>query len=161
MTGLSVSYQYYPVGMDTPASREDVLALEDAVRAQPEAFDDVEAEAALNTHFFAPGVYGRQIRIPKGMCVVGKIHRHAHLNIITTGTVRVVTEFGEDTFTGPRTWVSEPGTKRAVYALEDTEWTTIHPNPSDTQDVREIESQVIAPDFETFDRLQLESGVEQ
>jgi hypothetical protein len=121
----------------------------------PEAIDAETLERELNEHFFAPGVYGRKMLIPAGMCVVGKIHRHAHLNVITTGVIKVVTEFGEDTYTGPRIWVSEPGTKRAVYAIEDTEWLTVHANPDNLSDVRKIEAQVIAPTFAEFDTPRL------
>jgi hypothetical protein len=142
----------YTLGTALP-SRRKVVDLEDAVRAQPGSFDWEEAEEALNEHYFAPGVYGRMIHMPAGLCVVGKIHKHAHLNIITRGVVRVVTEFGEDTFVGPKVWVSEPGTKRAVYVIEDTDWMTVHHNPSDTQDIREIESEVIAQSFREFDAL--------
>ena len=149
------SYSYGGVSKGT---RNSIVSLESALKDQPDAIDEQELEDTYNDHYFAPGMYARKMLIPSGMCVVGKIHKHAHINIITFGVIKVVTEFGEDVYTGPRTWVSEPGTKRAVYALEDTEWLTIHANPSDTQDIRDIESQVIAPDFDTFDRLQLSRG---
>jgi hypothetical protein len=151
---LKTSYSY---GVDKPV-RQSILNLEASVRDMPDSLDEVELEQEYNTHFFAPGVYGRQMLIPAGMCVVGKIHKHAHINVITKGVIKVVTEFGVDIYTGPRTWVSESGTKRAVYALEDTVWLTIHANPDDSTDIRELEEQVIAPDFETFDRLKLGPG---
>lgn len=142
-------------------TRRNILDLETSLRDQPDAMAAEELEREYNEHFFAPGVYGRKMTIPKGLCVVGKIHKHAHLNVITKGVIKVVTEFGEDIYTGPRIWVSEPGTKRAVYALEDTEWMTIHHNPSDTTDIREIEDAVIAKDYESLDRLLLGPEVEQ
>ena len=102
-------------------------------------------------HTFAPGVYVRTIFIPKGSVLVGKIHRHAHANILIVGTVRVMTEMdGEFEMTGPLPpMVSEPGTKRAVLALTDTVWTTIHPNPTNTRDLAELEAEIITPTYET------------
>lgn len=149
---LSHSYQ---IGVPT---REKILELQAAIEAQPDAIGDLEAEEKFNQHHFAPGVYGRTMIIPKGMVVVGKIHKHAHLNVITRGVIKVVTEFGEDTYTGPKTFVSKPGTKRAVYAIEETEWITIHANPDNLTNIRELEEQIIAPSFADYDRLRIEQG---
>lgn len=108
-------------------------------------------------HTFAPGVYVRTIFIPAGSVIVGKIHKHRHANVLSQGHVTVLTEGGglED-LRGPLTMVSEPGTKRAVYAHTDTVWTTIH--PTDKSDLTDIEDEVIAKtyeEYEQFARLQL------
>ena len=139
-------------------AREKIMALQEAISQSPECLTEKELEDQLNTHYFAPGVYGREMLIPAGTVIVGKIHKHAHLNVITQGVIKVVTEFEEVVYEGPRTWISQPGIKRAVYALEDTVWLTVHANPTDTQDIREIEDAVIAPDFETLDKLMITSG---
>jgi hypothetical protein len=155
VNGVSASYSYGEIEKST---RSGILSLEKSIGELPDAKEWEQLEEELNTHYFAPGVYGRQMDIPKGMCIVGKIHKHQHINIITSGVIKVVTEFGHDVYTAPRTWISEAGTKRAVYALEDTTWLCVHANPTDTTDIRELEDQLIAADFETFDRLQLKSG---
>lgn len=101
-------------------------------------------------HHFAEGSYGREIFIPAGSMVIGKIHRHSHVNVISMGRVFVATEFDSEVLQAPYTFVSKPGTKRAVYALTDTIWTTIHVTPE--TDLQKIEDEVIAPDFETYER---------
>jgi hypothetical protein len=111
-------------------------------------------------HVFAPGAYARTMRIPAGTVIVGKIHKHAHLNILSQGTVCVMTETeGDRELTGPLTMVSPPGTKRAVYAVTDAVWTTVHTLPRDNMTLDEIEAEVIAPTFEDYEqfRLQCES----
>lgn len=104
-------------------------------------------------HHFAPGLYGRQIFMKKGDLVVGKIHKHAHINNISKGKVLVTTEFGKETLEAPCQWVSEPGTKRAVLVLEDCIWTTYHPTKE--TDLEKIENHVIAKSYEDFERSQL------
>ncbi len=103
-------------------------------------------------HTFAPGTYAREIFLPKGVIVVGKIHKHAHLNIISRGHVVVVTEFGLkeiDARESPVTFTSDAGSKRALYCYEDTIWTTIHTVQS--TDLAEIEREIIAPDYHELD----------
>ena len=145
----------YDIGIPT---RERILDLQAAIEQMPDAMDDMEMESEFNQHHFAPGMYARTMFIPAGMCVVGKIHKEAHLNVITRGVIKVVTEFGEDVLTGPTTFTSLPGTKRAVYAVEDTEWITIHHNPDNLTDIRALEALLIAPSFEDYDKLRIEQG---
>ena len=103
------------------------------------------------THRFAPGLYIRQFDLPADSLVVGKIHKHAHCNFLLAGVVKVASEFHTEIFAAPRTWVSEVGIKRAVHTLEDAMWITVHPNPSNTQDLDELEAEVIAPNYELLD----------
>lgn len=101
-------------------------------------------------HIFAPGAYAREMTIPAGTIIIGKIHKHAHLNFITKGRAKVATEFGTIEIEAPHTFVSEPGTKRVVHALEDVVWTTVH--VTDETDLAKIEDYVIAKDYEELER---------
>lgn len=103
-------------------------------------------------HTFAPGVYVRTIFIPAGSVIIGKIHKHRHANVLSQGHVTVLTEGGGlEELHGPLTMVSEPGTKRAVYAHTDTVWTTIH--PTDKTDLGDIEEEVIAKTYEEYEQF--------
>ena len=121
--------------------RSKVLEMEAAIRKQPQIDCHVD-------HVFAPGLYARQIQMPAGALVVGKIHKHAHVNTISKGRCIVATEFGYEEFTAPHTFVSKPGTKRAVYVLEDTVWTTYH--PTEETDLGMIEDHVIAKSYDEY-----------
>lgn len=111
-------------------------------------------------HVFAPGLYVRTIYIPARGVIVGKIHKHRHANVLSQGKVVIFTEFGGvERWEGPLTMVSEPGTKRAVYAETDVYWTTIHQNPTDTQDLAELERMIIAESYEDYDRWKREREV--
>ena len=107
---------------------------------------DVGPAACPVQHHFAPGAYGREMTIPAGLVVVGKIHKHAHINVISKGRVQVFTEQdGVLELAAPYTFVSSPGTKRVVHVLEEAVWTTVH--VTDKTDLAEIEREVIATDF--------------
>jgi hypothetical protein len=123
--------------------RSNILALQENLATYPQIDPPLK-------HHFAEGSYGREIFIPAGSMVIGKIHRHSHVNVISMGRVFVATEFDSLVLEAPYTFVSMPGTKRAVYAITDTVWTTIH--VTDETDLQKIEDAVIAPDFETFER---------
>ena len=107
-------------------------------------------------HHFAPGLYAREILLPKDSLVVGKIHKHSHVNNISKGSVIVYTEFGMEEYHAPCQFISKPGTKRAVYALEDTVWTTYH--PTNETDLEIIEEQVIAKSFDEYEAFALEQS---
>jgi len=96
------------------------------------------------THVFSEGVYARTIVLPKGSIVVGKMHRHEHVNIISYGAVKVSTFDGIDEYFGQGVFVSKPKVKRCVLALEDTCWTTIH--LTNETDLSKIEEQIIIKD---------------
>ena len=103
-------------------------------------------------HVFAPGVYARTIFLPAGSVLVGKIHKHKHINILSTGSVTVLTESGGiEKLRGPLTMASEPGTKRAVYADADAVWTTIH--LTNETDLAKIEDEVIAKTYVDYDKF--------
>lgn len=128
-------------------SRETILAFEAALRPLP------QTECPLK-HTFAPGMYAREILLPADTFIVGKIHKHAHLNIVTKGRCVVVTEFGTreiDATNGPVTFTSDAGAKRALYVYEETIWTTIHAVHS--TDLAEIEREIIAPNYPELDEF--------
>jgi hypothetical protein len=133
-----------------------LATLPGAARSQILAFQGVLAELPQIDcplkHTFAPGMYAREILLPADTFIVGKIHKHAHLNIVTRGRCTVVTEFGRreiDATNGPVTFTSDAGAKRALYVHEETVWTTIHAVQS--TDLAEIEREIIAPDYQELD----------
>ncbi len=116
---------------------------------QMQRFDELEAAVASLppaeapvTHHFAPGVYAREMLIPAGVMLTGKIHKTEHLNIISAGRILVIGMDGsQKEVVAPAAFVSKPGTRRAGLAIEDTTWTTIH--PTQHTDLALIEDEVI------------------
>lgn len=131
-----------------PEMREKIVALEAEMRDYVQKYPDVEPQLPLR-HTFAPGAYARQIFIPAGTLVIGKIHKHAHLNMVMAGIAVVATEDGVQSFTAPFVFTSQPGTKRVVAALTDVIWVTVH--LTEQTDLAKIEDEIIAPSFEAYD----------
>lgn len=98
-------------------------------------------------HHFAPGVYMREIRMPRGSLIIGKIHRHAHFNLIPSGDLSVLTESGPRRIVAPYSFVSDPGTKRCGFMHADTTWITVHANPTDERDLAVLEREILLDDF--------------
>ena len=121
----------------TLAGMEKVLRLEDEVRKM----DQVELPTV---HYFADGMYARELFRPAGTILVGKVHKREHFYIVTKGCVRVFMGDGARTYAAPSVIVSKPGTKRAVYALEDSVCMTVH--RTDKTDLDEIEKELIEDD---------------
>lgn len=131
----------------TKHSRANVLAFEAALKDFAVANGcEMDAEA-LTSHYFAPGVYIRELRIPAGTCLTGKIHKSAHLNVVSAGRIHVLTEHGVREIVGPCVLRSDAGIKRVGYAIEDTVWLCVHPNEDNCTDLAQLEARYIAPDF--------------
>ena len=129
--------------MTAMVTPDQVMKLEHALSQ----FDQVQMEAK---HYFAPGVYVRELMIPAGTILTGKIHRHETMNILISGTITVTTDDGMQTLTGPLIFNSKPGTKKAAYAETDTLWLNVH--PTELTDLEEIEEEFIAPSFEALEQ---------
>ncbi len=96
-------------------------------------------------HYFSGDVYGRSVSQPAGVLVVGKVHRKEHFYIVCCGTVRITQGDGPaHEVTGPAVLVSKPGTKRAIFAVTDVTYMTVH--RTEKTDLDEIEAELVEPD---------------
>lgn len=155
-------------------SRADVSFFEKLMKMgiQDGELDDIEDECDL-THYFTPinqkygcGVYARELRMPRGSLIVGKLHAQDHLAFLLEGEVTIISENFKETVKAPHTFVSPVGAKRAFFVHEEALLTTIHLTSEPSADALEvIEEEVIAenytvlgleePDLSQFD-LELE-----
>jgi quercetin dioxygenase-like cupin family protein len=78
-------------------------------------------------HLFSPGVYYREIFMPKGTFVIGHQHKTEHLNIVLAGKATVLMDGQLQEITAPSTFVSKAGVRKMLYIIEDMRWVTIHP----------------------------------
>lgn len=139
--------------------RNKITEAQNQLSKHPDAvFGDTET--CPLEHYFTDGIYVRKITIPAGAVIVGKIHKHDHPNFLVSGTVIITTEFDTPmVLQGPQFIISKAGTKRALRAVTDLEWITIHSNPSNTQDLKKLEQKIIAPNYEALDRYLLKNKI--
>lgn len=93
---------------------------------------------------FTPGLYIREILIPAGTLITSMSHRKEHPFVISHGHIRVSSETeGDVIYRAPHTGITKPGTKRILYAIEDTIWTTFH--VTDETDIEKIGLEILNP----------------
>ena len=110
-------------------------------------------------HHFTPldedygcSTYARELFMPKGMVIVGKLHKKAHLTFLMKGTMLVVSENGgNQRLTGPTTFVSPAGVKRAFYIEEDATLVCVHlTKETSEENLDKVEEEVISPTYEAM-----------
>jgi len=79
------------------------------------------------THHFTPGLYTREIFMPKGTLCTSKIHKTEHPYSVLSGKCQVFTVGGgvEEIEAG-HFGITQPGTRRVLYIEEDCTWVTHH-----------------------------------
>lgn len=102
-------------------------------------------------HFWGDGLYVRQITNPKGSIIVTATHKQRHPFFLLSGSLSVfVPGEGVVHLDAPHFQMTEPGTRRLIYAREDSVVVTVHPNPDDSRDLDEIERRVVEPRGELY-----------
>lgn len=101
-------------------------------------------------HYFAPGLYLREMTMPKDSVVTGKIHKTEHLCILAKGSVMVVNEDEKKILHAPAVIHSMPGTKRALHAIEEVVWINVHHNPTNEKNEEKIEDIFVTDTYEQF-----------
>lgn len=88
------------------------------------SFDTVDCPLV---HRFVPGMYIREIFMPKGSLITSLIHKTKHPFFVLKGTVSVYSENdGQQLFQAGDKGITIPGTRRVLFILEDCVWVTCH-----------------------------------
>lgn len=95
-------------------------------------------------HHFADGVYGRELRIPAGVALIGKMHKHSTLNVLASGQLAVTTPNGPQLLTAPAIFVSPAGCKKLGVAITDCVFLNVH--ASQETDLERLEAELIEPE---------------
>lgn len=121
---------------------KEIQVIEDIIRQFPQT--EIETR-----HYFAGGIYEREIHVPQGTIITGKIHLTEHLAKLVHGVLRIISEDQQDVFVGPHTFVSRPGIKRLGYADTDVVFSTFH-FVGDKTDLDEIEKSLVVDTLEQY-----------
>lgn len=130
-----------------PVTRAVVQEFEAAMRRLPPAVI-VDPKSLTLIHHFAPGIYMRELHIPRDMITTGKIHKYACLNILAKGKRSTLVDGLIVTIEAPHIHLSPPGMKRVSYTHEDSVWITVH--PTNLTDIDELERELVCETEEEY-----------
>lgn len=145
----------FPIHHSPADLRGKIVQLQEAALAMPEHQIEIPIK-----HYFSEGLYLREMTMPKGSVVVGKIHKTEHHCILAKGSVSVANEEGSKTYHAPQVVYSTPGTKRALHALEDVVWINCHHNPTNERDLDKIDHVFVVDTFEQFLEFQEQKQIQ-
>ncbi len=133
---------------------KQVQALQDLIISSDAGFGDGNSIAEVPdipiSHFFADQIYIRQMNMKQDQIVVGAIHNHLHVWFLMKGRV-IINNNGEIVeHIAPCYTISEPGSKRLIYALEDSIFVNVHKNPSNTKNIEELEKDIVSFNTEEY-----------
>ena len=120
-----------------------ILALEAAMRVMPQ----IESEPK---HYRMDGVYVRELFIPAGTLLTGKIHNHESIGILAQGRLRITNGTDSVIVEAPYVTVDKPGVKRLGYAETDCTFLCVHRTDSET--LEEMEEELVSETFEDYER---------
>ena len=143
----------------TLSKREEIQALQDMLISKADG-ENIEGDGkniihSKNfplKHTFADGIYVRQMDMKADSLVVGAIHNHLHIWFLLTGHLAVSTEDVIEEFIAPCYVVASPGSKRVIYAMEDSIFVNIHKNPENIKDIEKLEKEIVSLTFEEYEK---------
>ena len=103
-------------------------------------FSKLEQTDCPLKHIFEPGVYIRELRIPKGTLFTGREHLLGHECQLLEGSVIMIAPDGRYRFDAYSSIHTKPGYHAVAAALEDCVARTIHPNPAELRDTEALEA---------------------
>ena len=135
--------------------REKVIELENALIGIADEENIITHQNSKQfplKHSFADGIYVRQMSMDKGSSVIGAIHNHLHVWFLLTGNISVATEEAIEDYIAPCYVIATPGTKRVIYANEDSIFVNVHKNPSNTENIQELEGELVSRYYEEYEK---------
>ena len=142
----------------TLSKREEIQALQDILISKADGKNiEGDGKNIIHSknfplkHTFADGVYVRQMDMKAESLVVGAIHNHLHVWFLLTGHLAVSTEDTMEEFIAPCYVVASPGSKRVIYAMEDSIFVNIHKNPKNIKDIEKLEKEIVSLTFEEYE----------
>ncbi len=114
------------VTADAQQSPLSAFSNKDIEKAEEIMLKQEQVEVPLH-HAFAPGVYLRQVVMPKGSLVVGHEHKTEHFNIVLSGHASVMMNGEVQEIKAPSIFVSKAGVRKVLLIHETMIWATVHP----------------------------------
>ena len=131
--------------------REVISKVEEVVKNLP---GHLKGNCYPLRHFFADGLYVRELTVPPMILTVTKIHKYAHPAFLLKGEVSVLEEGGIRHVKAPSFFITPAGTKRIIFHHTEVLLVTVHATKE--TDVDKIEEEIIASDFDNLPIIDME-----
>lgn len=106
-------------------------------------------------HSFSEGVYIREMFMPQGGLVIGKLYKISHTWFLLSGELEVATDEGNEYYIGP-CYVNAPeGTKRVLHAVSDVIFVNVYPNPDNITDTDKLEEILTCSSYKEYKEYKL------
>lgn len=102
------------------------------------------------SHRFEPGMYIREMFIPKGTYFIGRAHKLGHRVTLDAGRIRLISEMQQSFVEAPFELITVPYFQTVFEALEDTWGSTYHPNPTNSRNIDALEADIFFPADDIF-----------
>lgn len=136
--------------VSTTEGRSKILDLEDEIKSMPQIDLPVR-------HLFSGGIYAREIFMPKGTVLTGRMYLVDHIDFMVCGDMTVTTDNESKRLSGYNILPSSAGKKRAGYVHEDTLWITFCSVEEETEEY--FLTHVAIEDSEKFEQSLLERRI--
>jgi hypothetical protein len=125
------------------AARSRLHALERAMMEMPQFECPVK-------HYFADGVYVREIFIPAGVALVGYVHLQDCVSSMLKGVLAITDGSNTTILRAPMIVTVPAGSKKAGYAIEDTVFSDCYANPDNEMNIDVLEARLVVNSHEAF-----------
>lgn len=106
-------------------------------------------------HSFSEGVYIREMFMPAGGFVIGKLYKISHTWFLLSGELEIATDEGAVHYIAP-CYVNAPeGTKRVLHAIKDSVFVNVYPNPDNITDIETLENMLTCPSYQAYSEYKL------
>ena len=133
--------------------RSGIMELQDSLMEYVDGENVVKGDSDVFPlkHTFTDGIYIRQMSMKKDSAVIGKIHKNPHVWFLLSGCLSVASETSSEDYNAPCYVEAPAGSKRVIYAHEDSVWVNVYPNPTNTENLDELEKMIIVKDYKEFE----------
>lgn len=104
-------------------------------------------------HSFTKNIYARSGTMPKGTIVVGHIHKEPHLNILSSGSMKLWMDGVVVDVVAPAIFEAPANSRKILFTNEDCVFTNIH--NSNKKNLQELEDELIDKTEITIDMKEI------
>lgn len=115
-------------------------------------------QAPMNVvHKFGPGVYMRELHLPKGALVIGHHQNFHHVNVFLKGKITFVNDEGRAVdLEAPMTFVGKPG-RKVAYIHEDSIWMNVY--ATNETDIEKLEAHFLTKSEEWLSSSKIQKQI--